>query len=62
MFLASTENQAVDRSQMLKKQTVKVDTNVFFKDHKFENVGTQKNQDLSLQPLTITFVLCSHLI
>ena len=57
MFLASTENQAVDRSQMLKKQTVKVDTNVFFKDHKFENVGTQKNQDLSLQPLTTTFVL-----
>lgn len=47
MFLASTENQAVDRSQMLKKQTEKVDTNVFFKDHKFENVGTQKNQDLS---------------
>ena len=47
---------------MLKKQTEKVDTNVFFKDHKFENVGTQKNQDLSLQPLTITFVICSHLI
>lgn len=62
MFLASTENQAVDRSQMLKKQKEKVDTNVFFKDHKFENVGTQKNQDLSLKPLTITFVLCSHLI
>lgn len=62
MFLVSTENQAVDRSQMLKKQTEKVDTNVFFKDHKFENVGTQKNQDLSLQPRTITFVLCSHLI
>lgn len=62
MFLASTENQAVDRSQKLKKQTEKVDTNVFFKDHKFENVGTQKNQDLSLQPLTTTFVLCSHLI
>lgn len=57
MFLASTENQAVDRSQTLKKQTEKVDTNVFFKDHKFENVGTQKNQDLSLQPLTTTFVL-----
>ena len=29
MFLASTENQAVDRSQMLKKQTEKVDTCVF---------------------------------
>lgn len=62
MFLASTENQAVDRIQMLKKQTEKVDTNVFFKDHKFENVGTQKNHDLYLQPLMITFVLCSHLI